>query len=68
MTCDAEPCLLARDIGVKRRGKALLEGINLQLKAGEVFALLGPNGAGKSTLIKVLSAEISPHLRICLPA
>jgi simple sugar transport system ATP-binding protein len=32
-----------------------LEGINLQVNAGEVACVLGDNGAGKSTLIKILS-------------
>ncbi len=31
-----------------------LEGINLNIKQGEIFALLGPNGAGKSTLINII--------------
>lgn len=67
MTGGVEPCLLARGVGVKRHGKALLEDINIQLKVGEVLALLGPNGAGKSTLIKVLSAEIAPTSgHVCL--
>ena len=37
-----------------------LEGINLQVNAGEVACVLGDNGAGKSTLIKIISG-LHPH-------
>jgi len=35
-----------------------LDGVNLQVEAGEIFGLLGPNGAGKTTLLKILSCLI----------
>ena len=35
-----------------------LQGISVELKAGEVIGLLGPNGAGKSTLMKILTGSI----------
>lgn len=39
----------------KRFGKfTALDGLDLQVKAGEVHAFLGPNGAGKSTTIRIL--------------
>src|SRR3954470_948974 len=37
--------------------KQILNGINLQVKAGEVHAIMGPNGSGKSTLASVLSGR-----------
>jgi len=37
--------------------KAILKGINLEVKAGEVHAIMGPNGSGKSTLASVISGK-----------
>ena len=38
-------------------GKKILNGINLEIKAGEVHAIMGPNGSGKSTLASVLAGR-----------
>lgn len=37
-----------------------LDGIDLKVKAGDVFALLGPNGAGKTTLMRILTTQFKP--------
>ena len=49
-----------RAIGLRRSyGKHLvLDGIDLEVAAGTVFALLGPNGAGKTTMVNILSTLI----------
>ncbi|MFJ2832794.1 ATP-binding cassette domain-containing protein [Streptomyces sp. NPDC087263] len=39
--------------------KTVLDGIDLSVPAGSVFALLGPNGAGKTTAVKILSTLIT---------
>jgi ABC-2 type transport system ATP-binding protein len=39
--------------------KTVLDGIDLHIPAGSVFALLGPNGAGKTTTVKILSTLIT---------
>ncbi|HET9381144.1 MAG TPA: ATP-binding cassette domain-containing protein [Streptomyces sp.] len=39
-------------------GTTVLDGIDLRVPAGSVFALLGPNGAGKTTVVKVLSTLV----------
>src|SRR5438477_7657351 len=41
-------------------GLHALEGINLDIRHGEIFALLGPNGAGKTTLINVICGIVNP--------
>ena len=37
-----------------------LDGVDLEVPAGEMFGLLGPNGAGKTTLIKILTTLLLP--------
>src|ERR1035437_6428971 len=38
-------------------GKEILNGINLEIKPGEVHAIMGPNGSGKSTVASVLAGR-----------
>ena len=40
--------------------KVVLDGVDLTIGEGEVFALLGPNGAGKTTIVRILSTLIPP--------
>ena len=46
---------------VKRYGeKAAVDGVSLEVHAGEIFGFLGPNGAGKTTTIKVIVGLLQP--------
>jgi ABC-2 type transport system ATP-binding protein len=46
-----------RRLRKRYQGKAAVDGIDLEIERGEVFALLGPNGAGKTTTVEILEGH-----------
>lgn len=44
----------------KARGRWVLQGVNLEISAGQLVSISGENGSGKSTLLSVLAGETAP--------
>ncbi len=54
--------LYIKDLHAEVNGNQILNGVNLQVNAGEVHAIMGPNGSGKSTLAGVLAGRETYHV------
>ena len=53
--------LLATEALVKEyRGRRVVNGVSIQVKAGEIVGLLGPNGAGKTTTFNMVVGVVKP--------
>ncbi len=52
--------LVARGLDAGYAGRAVVSGVELEVRAGEVTTLVGPNGAGKSTILRTLAALLEP--------
>jgi ABC-2 type transport system ATP-binding protein len=54
------PAITAIDVRKSFGDNAVLDGVELTVETGSVFALLGPNGAGKTTMVRILATLLEP--------
>jgi zinc transport system ATP-binding protein len=57
---DAEALVSARGVWLTRSGRAILQGIDIDIRPREIVTLIGPNGAGKTTLVRTLLGLQAP--------
>ncbi len=60
-TANAAPLLQARGLHAAYGSAAVLHGVDLELRSGEVVGLLGRNGMGKTTLVRTLMGALPPR-------
>jgi branched-chain amino acid transport system permease protein len=53
--------LECKDVHLSFRGVRALDGVDLDVRAGEILGVVGPNGSGKSTLVNAISGFYRPH-------
>lgn len=56
----SEMIIQTKDLTKKYRGRAAVNGLNLEIAQGDIYGFLGPNGAGKTTTIRMLLGLIQP--------
>jgi heme ABC exporter ATP-binding subunit CcmA len=54
------PFIYVRDLGKRFGALTVLDGVSLEVRAGEALALLGANGAGKTTVLRVVATLLRP--------
>jgi heme ABC exporter ATP-binding subunit CcmA len=52
--------LVGRGLFFERAGQAILDGVDVEARAGRILAVCGPSGAGKSSLLAVLAGLLAP--------
>ena len=58
---EPQPVVAARGVRVAFGAVTALDGVDLDIRAGEALGLVGHNGAGKSTIVNVINGGLTPH-------
>lgn len=57
---DGAPLFRISDLSAGYDKKVVVEGVDLEVRTGDVVALIGPNGSGKSTILKTITRHLAP--------
>ena len=57
---DGAPLFRISDLSAGYDKKVVVEGVDLEVRAGDVVAFIGPNGSGKSTILKTITRHLAP--------
>ena len=53
-----QPAITCEDLSIAVPGRRLVDGLDLEVRAGEILAVLGPNGVGKSLTLHALAGLV----------
>ena len=54
------PLIKIRDLHFYRGGRAIFEGVNIDIYRGKITAIMGPSGTGKTTLLRLIGGQLRP--------
>jgi phospholipid/cholesterol/gamma-HCH transport system ATP-binding protein len=57
----SENLIEIRDLKYSRGSRPIFDGLNLEIKRGEVTAIMGPSGTGKTTLLRLITRQLIPQ-------
>lgn len=57
---DGDPAISLAGVDVRRRGRKVLDNLDLTVSRGSVTAIMGPSGSGKTTVLKLITGQLAP--------
>jgi iron complex transport system ATP-binding protein len=55
-----KPAVAIHNVEFRRRGRVILQDVNLEIQPGQRWVIFGPNGIGKSTIVSMMSSRLFP--------
>ncbi len=59
-TAEAEPLIEVRGLHFSRGGRVIYQGVDLQIRKGQITGIMGPSGTGKTTLLRLIGGQLQP--------